>query len=82
MSLSQPFNTNMVMGKVVNRVQFQSQSQFSGSKRKKVNNLTCLVFQARQKDMGKVSTPLMWRDAHLPAFTPRHLAQQETLIGI
>lgn len=79
-NLSQPFSTNIVAGKVVNRVQFQS--QFSGSKRKKVNNLTCLVFQARQKEMGELSTPQIWGDTHLPAFTSRHQAQQETFIGI
>lgn len=79
-NLSQPFNTNMVVGKVVNRVQFQSQSQFSGTKRKKVNNLSCLVSQARQKEMGRFSTPQIWRDTHLPAFTPRHLVQEDTLL--
>lgn len=46
-NLSQPFSTNMVVGKVVNRVQFQHQSQFSGTKRKKVNNLSCLLGRKR-----------------------------------
>lgn len=81
-SLSQPFSTNIVVGKVVNGVQFQSQRQFSGTKRKKVNNFSCLMFQAGENEMCKLSNHQIWRDIHLPAFAPRHLVQQDTLIGI
>lgn len=66
MSLSQPFSTNIVVGKVVNGVQFQSQRQFSGTKRKKVNNFSCLMFQAGENEMRKLSNHQIWRDIHLP----------------
>jgi len=81
-SVSQPSSTNMAGGKVVIELfSFKAKDSFMVLKQK-VHNLTHLAFQARQKEMGAPSAPQKRTDTHLPVFTPRHLAGQETLLGI
>lgn len=84
-SLSQTLSINMAggWGESGNRelFSFKSKDSFMVVKQK-AENLTCLVFQVRQEEMGKPSTPQKRTDNHLSAFTPRHLAGQETFTGI